>query len=94
MKLKNFGLFIAILAGLLLAAWIIDIEKSSTGKPVFVTPFVTKASGHGQLRCDYKKDMGCGIPNAHCARSRVGLNFMKADVVYTCKGPKPYKWRR
>lgn len=39
-------------------------------------------------------DVGTGKPGAFCAISRLGASFTKNGVVYTCKGPKPYRWRR
>jgi hypothetical protein len=33
------------------------------------------------------------MPGAFCATSRLGKHFAKDGVTYTCKGPKPYRWR-
>lgn len=39
-------------------------------------------------------DLNSGKPNAFCATSRLGKQFKKNGVIYECKGPKPYKWRK
>lgn len=39
-------------------------------------------------------DLGAGKPGAFCATNRLGKHFTKDGVTYTCKGPKPYRWRR
>lgn len=39
-------------------------------------------------------DVATYTPGAYCATSRLGLSFTKGGVTYTCKGPKPYRWRR
>lgn len=38
-------------------------------------------------------DLGAGKPGAYCATSRLGMYFVKDGITYTCKGPKPYRWR-
>lgn len=42
---------------------------------------------------DATRDLGAGKPGAYCATNRVGKHFTKDGVTYTCKGPKPYRWR-
>lgn len=32
-------------------------------------------------------------PNGFCATSRLGKTITIDGIVYTCKGPKPYRWR-
>ena len=44
--------------------------------------------------CSPGRDMGCGTPDAECATNRLGKQFVLGGVVYTCKEPKPYAWRR
>lgn len=39
-------------------------------------------------------DLGAGTPGAPCATSRLGKRFTLDGVVYVCKGPKPYTWRK
>jgi hypothetical protein len=94
-KLRTAALIVAVLAGLLLAMLIFVISEDDNGKPVFVTPTTTApVRGHTKVTCKVGKDAGCGTPNASCASNRVGLSFIKNGVTYTCKGPKPYRWRR
>jgi hypothetical protein len=45
------------------------------------------------LDADPDEDLGAGKPGAFCATSRRGKQFTKRGVTYTCKGPKPYRWR-
>ncbi len=33
-------------------------------------------------------------PGGYCATNRLGKPFRKDGVTYTCKAPKPYRWRR
>lgn len=33
-------------------------------------------------------------PGAYCSTSRLGKTFVKDGKTYTCKAPKPYRWRR
>jgi hypothetical protein len=40
------------------------------------------------------RDFGAGTPGTFCATNRLGKRFTKDGVVYVCKGPKPYRWRR
>ena len=42
---------------------------------------------------DPARDLGAGKPGAYCATSRLGMYFVKDGITYTCKGPKPYRWR-
>lgn len=42
---------------------------------------------------DPTRDLGSGKPGAFCATSRLGKHFTKGGATYTCKGPKPYRWR-
>lgn len=44
--------------------------------------------------CSLGEDMGCGTPDAACATNRLGKQFALDGVVYTCRAPKPYAWRR
>jgi len=44
--------------------------------------------------CTPGEDMGCGTPDAACSTNRLGRQFVLDGVVYTCKEPKPYAWRR
>lgn len=44
--------------------------------------------------CAPGKDMGCGTPDAECSTNRLGKQFVLDGVVYTCREPKPYAWRR
>ncbi len=38
-------------------------------------------------------DLGRGEPNDFCATNRLGESFVLNGTTYTCKGPKPYRWR-
>jgi hypothetical protein len=53
-------------------------------KPAPPTPAAT---------ADPARDLGAGTPGAGCATSRLGEHFVQNGVTYTCKGPKPYRWR-
>lgn len=33
-------------------------------------------------------------PGAYCATKQLGKSFKKNGVTYTCKAPKPYRWRK
>lgn len=44
--------------------------------------------------CTPGKDTGCGTPDADCSTNRLGKQFVADGIVYTCKEPKPYAWRR
>lgn len=44
--------------------------------------------------CAPGRDMGCGTPDAECSTNRLGRRFVHDGVVYTCRSPKPYAWRR
>jgi hypothetical protein len=35
-----------------------------------------------------------GKPGAYCAAYKVGKSFVHEGITYTCKGPKPYRWRQ
>jgi hypothetical protein len=65
---------------------------SSKPSPV-TTPIPISVAPTTNL-CDPLKDSGCGKPGAFCATSRLGKSFVYKSVTYTCKGPKPYKWRK
>jgi hypothetical protein len=47
-----------------------------------------------ESEADPGRDLGAGKPGAYCATNRLGKHFTKDGITYTCKGPKPYRWRR
>jgi hypothetical protein len=57
------------------------------------TPKTTPVPTPSASVADPARDLGAGTPGAYCATSRLGKHFTKDGVTYTCKGPKPYRWR-
>lgn len=56
-------------------------------------PTRTTAPSPSSSSANPARDLGAGKPGAYCATNRLGKSFVKDGVTYTCKGPKPYRWR-
>ncbi|GGN40583.1 hypothetical protein FHR83_007003 [Actinoplanes campanulatus] len=69
------------------------VTTRSTATTV-VTEVATSRPATRTKEADPERDLGAGKPGAFCATNRRGQSFTKDGVRYTCKGPKPYRWRR
>ena len=54
---------------------------------------IRPSASHSLHSSPRASDLGSGTPNAQCATPRLGKSFQKNGKRYTCKGPKPYRWR-
>jgi len=74
--------------------------RPSPSAPVSSAPASTRTalieSGDlaDSMQCSPQRDGGCGTPDAQCATNRLGKWFTVDGMRYTCKAPKPYRWRR
>jgi hypothetical protein len=86
-------LFVAVLSGCASD----PVKPAPTLPPnFFASPSAVVASNGVTVGnpCSPRIDRGCGSPDAGCATNRLGRQFVRDGVVYTCSTPEPYAWRR